>query len=147
LILFFTAEAQRTQSSEEKKMQEPGDGLNDLTSAVISAAIEVHKALGPGFLEQTYAKALAIELFERKIEFATEVPVSLQYKGHSIGEGRLDFLVSKQLIVELKAVDEIHPVHHAQVISYLKATGFTLGLLINFNVDVLKDGIRRIILS
>lgn len=123
-------------------MNEPG--MNELTEQVIGAAIEVHRALGPGFLEATYGKALAIELRYRGISYTQEAPVSLSYRGESVGEGRLDFLVEDKLILELKAVDQLHPIHTAQAISYLKATGYKLALLINFNVPVLKDGIKRI---
>jgi len=125
-------------------MNEPG--MNDLTERVIGAAIAVHRALGPGFLESTYGKALAIELRHIGIEFAQEEPDSMSYRGESIGEGRLDFLVDGKLILELKAVDQLHPIHTAQAISYLKATGYKFALLINFNVPVLKDGIKRIAL-
>lgn len=128
-------------------MQEPDADLDRLAHAVIGAAIDVHRELGPGFLESTYQKALAIELRLRDIRCSTETPVALSYKGHPVGEGRLDLLVESSLIVELKAVDKLHPVHEAQVISYLKATGYKLGLLINFNVPVLKDAIHRMILT
>ena len=125
-------------------MKEPG--MNQLTESVIGAAIEVHRALGPGFLESTYGKALAIELRHRRISFEQEAPIAMSYRGESIGEGRLDFLVEGKLILELKAVDQLHPIHTAQAISYLKATGHKLALLINFNVPVLKDGIKRVVL-
>lgn len=123
-------------------MNEPG--MNELTERVIGAAIAVHRAIGPGFLEATYGKALAIELRHLGIDFVQEAPVSMSYRGESIGEGRLDFLIEGKLILELKAVDQLHPIHTAQAISYLKATGHKLALLINFNVPVLKDGIKRI---
>ena len=128
-------------------MREPGQDLDALAHAVIGAAIEVHRELGPGFLESTYAKALAIELTRRNIQFVQESPIHLSYKGESIGEGRIDLLAEDRLIIELKAVEKIAPIHHAQVMSYLKITQKTLGLLINFNVEVLRDGIKRIILS
>ena len=123
-------------------MNDPG--MNVLTEQVIGSAIEVHRALGPGYLESTYSKALAIELRYRGIPFEKESFVSLNYRGETVGEGRLDFLVQDKLILELKAVDQLHPIHTAQAISYLKATGHKLALLINFNVPVLKDGIKRI---
>ncbi|MFG0247603.1 MAG: GxxExxY protein [Phycisphaeraceae bacterium JB051] len=128
-------------------MIEPGNILNDLTGQVIGVAIEVHKELGPGFQEHTYSKALSIELDIRGIKHQCEAPVSLQYKGQAIGDGRLDFLVEDKLVIELKAIEQLHAVHHSQVLSYLKATRLPLGLLINFNVHMLKDGIQRIILS
>lgn len=120
--------------------------LNALTERVIGAAIEVHRALGPGFLESTYGKALAIELREQDITFIQESPIELRYKNQPVGEGRLDFLVEGCLILELKAVDALHPIHTAQAIAYLKATGHRLALLLNFNSPVLKDGVKRIAL-
>ena len=114
---------------------------------MIGAAIEVHRVLGPGFLESVYEEAFCVELTARRIPFTRQIPAAVTYKGHQVGEHRLDVLVSGQLIVELKAVDELAPIHTAQLISYLKATGRRLGLLINFNVPVLKEGIKRIVLS
>lgn len=128
-------------------MQEPDRELDKLAHEVIGAAIEVHRELGPGFLESTYAKALAVELTRRKIKFVQEASIQLSYKGELIGEGRIDLLVEDRLIVELKAVDKIALIHHVQVMSYLKITKKSLGLLINFNVEVLRDGIKRIILT
>ena len=128
-------------------MQEPDQELDATAHGVIGAAIEVHRELGPGFLESTYAKALAIELGRQNIQFVQEAPIQLFYKGESLGEGRIDLLIENRLIVELKAVERIAPIHQAQVMSYLKITQKTLGLLINFNAEVLRDGIKRIILS
>jgi GxxExxY protein len=128
-------------------MMEPGKELDELANSVIGAAIEVHRCLGPGYLENVYDQALGIELLERKLPFQRQHPISIVYKGQTIGGGRLDLLVSNQLVVELKAVDVLLPVHKAQVISYLKATGLKLGLLINFNVSVLRNGLQRIIYS
>ncbi|MEM9416373.1 MAG: GxxExxY protein [Planctomycetota bacterium] len=128
-------------------MQEPDQELDRLAHDVIGAAIEVHRALGPGYLEATYAKALAIELRIRGIAHSREAPVRLEYKGEPLGEGRLDLLVDSRLVVELKAVESLAPIHEAQVIAYLKATKHELGLLINFNTVVLRDGIKRIILT
>ena len=120
---------------------------SELTGAVIGAAIEVHRVLGPGFLESVYEEALSVELQLRGIPFKRQPVVAVNYKGRLVGEGRLDLLVSNTLIVELKAVENLTPIHEAQVLSYLKMTSHTLALLINFKVRVLKDGIRRIILS
>lgn len=128
-------------------MIEPSEELDQLANQVIGAAIEVHRILGAGFLESVYERALAIELGERGIPFERQKPVKLDYKRQIVGEAKLDFLVGQQLILELKAVEALHPIHHAQVINYLKATGHQLGLLINFNVVQLKSGIKRIILS
>ena len=119
--------------------------MNKLTEAVIGAAIEVHRHLGPGYLEATYEQALCIELNLRGIAFDRQHPIHLIYKGHPVGEGKLDLLVDRRLIVELKAVDVLNHIHEAQVISYLKATGYDLGLLINFNVSTLVDGVKRIV--
>ncbi len=127
--------------------REPTQEVDRLAHAVIGAAIEVHRTLGPGFLESVYEEALCVELELRGIPFARQPIVSVIYKGRAIGEGRIDLLVGGILIVELKAVEELAPIHSAQVISYLKMTSRQLGLLINFNVPVLKDGIKRIILS
>ncbi len=129
----------------EKK--EPSEDIDRLAHDVIGAAIEVHRNLGPGFLESVYEEALCVELGLRGIEFERQLSHGIDYKGHRVGEGRLDLVIGKRLIVELKAVESLAPIHTAQVISYLKATGCQLALLINFNVSVLKEGIRRVILS
>jgi GxxExxY protein len=128
-------------------MREPDQNLDRLAHTVIGAAIDVHREIGPGFLESVYQNALCYELDLRHIRYVSQAPVSVTYKGHSVGEGRIDILVEKRLVVELKAVEAYEAIHHAQVISYLKATNLFLGLLINFNMPILKDGIRRIILS
>jgi GxxExxY protein len=107
----------------------------------------VHRQLGPGFLEAVYEEALAIELSLRDIPFSRQKSVTIHYKTRVAGERRLDLLVADSLIVELKAVNTLAPIHTAQVVAYLKATGIHLGLLINFNSVFLKDGIRRIVLS
>ncbi|HSQ42727.1 MAG TPA: GxxExxY protein [Fibrobacteraceae bacterium] len=120
--------------------------LNLLSQKTIGAAIEVHRHLGPGFLESVYEDALCIELNLQGIRFERQKSISVVYKGFPVGEGRLDLLVENRLIVELKAVEEFHPVHKAQVISYLKSTNLKLGLLINFKVKELRHGIKRIIL-
>jgi GxxExxY protein len=121
------------------------EAVNALTHSVIGAAIEVHRELGPGFLETVYEQAFAVELEVRSIAFQQQCPVHVTYKQRPVGEGRLDFLVNNVLIVELKAVDKLQPIHTAQVISYLKATKLHYGLLINFNVRILTEGIRRIV--
>jgi len=124
---------------------EPEAQLDQVAHAVIGAAIEVHRLLGPGFLEQHYEAALCAELKLRGIYFERQKSIGVDYKGQTIGESRLDLLVEHELIVELKAVDALVPIYTAQLIAYLKMTGKKLGLLMNFNVPVLKDGIRRII--
>jgi GxxExxY protein len=124
-----------------------GEEISQLSGAVIGAAIEVHPLLGSGFLESVYEEALSVELQLRRIPFIRQPIVAVSYKGQQVGEGRLDLLVSNTLIVELKAVENLAPIHEAQVLSYLKMTGHPLALLMNFNVPILKNGIRRIILS
>lgn len=133
--------------AKEGERHEPGERIDALATLVIGAAIEVHRALGPGFLEGVYRDALAVELRLRAVPFECEKRVATQYKGHSVGEGRLDLLVGSCLVVELKTVDLLAPIHTAQVLSYLKTLRLPLGLLINFNVPVLKHGIKRVILS
>lgn len=113
---------------------------------VIGAAIEVHRTLGPGFLESVYEEALAVEFALRGIEFRRQHAFALDYKGHPVGEGRLDFLVADRLVVELKAVDQIAGIHRAQLLSYLKALRLPLGLLLNLKAETLRDGIVRIVL-
>lgn len=119
--------------------------INYLTKRVIGAAMEVHSLLGPGYLESAYEQALAIELQSRKIPFERQKVFNLDYKGECIGEGRMDFYVDYILVVELKAVDTLLPVHAAQVISYLKAMDREVGLLLNFHTETFKKGIRRIL--
>ncbi|MCC7204387.1 MAG: GxxExxY protein, partial [Phycisphaeraceae bacterium] len=102
--------------------------------------------LGPGYLEVIYEKAMAVEMSLRGLAFSQQVPIELRYKGQPVGEGRLDLLVDSQVIVELKAVESLATIHQAQLLSYLRATGLRLGLLLNFNVPVLRDGIMRVVL-
>ncbi|BAY11939.1 GxxExxY protein [Calothrix sp. NIES-2098] len=132
---------------DERRMKQLSEGVERLAYRVIGAAIEVHQILGPGFLEEVYHKALREEFRIRRIPHESEHSVKVSYKGCPVGEGRLDFLVADFLIVELKAVQNLTPIHEAQVLSYLKMTKYPLALLINFNVPLLKDGIKRIILS
>jgi GxxExxY protein len=126
---------------------EPAPALDGLAKAVVDSAFEVHRTLGPGFLESVYEEAMAIELKARGIPFERQKPISVTYKDRPVGEGRLDLLVASQLLIELKAVETLAPIHKAQVISYLKATRLQLGLLINFNVPVLRSGIQRVVVS
>ena len=130
---------------DEEIRPEPDAELDALAHAVIGAAIEVHQTLGPGLDEALYQAALCIELRLRGIDYAKQVIVEVEYKGEPIGEKRLDLLVGGRLIVELKAVESIAPLHKAQVLTYEKITRLRLGILINFNCTLLKDGIRRII--
>ena len=118
-----------------------------LTRKVIGCAIEVHKALGPGLLESVYEKCLAIELEDSNIKYETEKGIAVQYKGKGLDCGfRADFVIEDELIVELKAADKILPIHEAQLLTYMKLANIKTGLLINFNVMLLKDGIKRFVL-
>ena len=120
--------------------------LDELSYKVIGCAIEVHRTLGPGLLESVYEKALLHELTLNNIPVRSQVAVKANYKGLDVGEGlRLDLLVDEQLIVELKSVDDFKPVHHKQLLTYLKLMNKQVGLLINFNVCNLTDGVKRIV--
>lgn len=120
--------------------------LNKITEKIIGCAIEVHRILGPGLLESIYESALCYEFDENNIKYARQQAVPILYKERELGECRLDLLVENEIIVELKAVDRMEPLFKAQLLTYLRITGKKLGLLINFNVPVLKKGIKRIIL-
>ena len=123
----------------------PG-GRNDLTSMVIGAAIEVHKECGPGLLESVYTECLAYELADRGLEVERGTAIPLTYRGRSLSTRfYLDLRVNRAVIVEVKSVSALAPVHTAQVLTYLKLTNCHVGLLINFNVPLLKDGIARVI--
>jgi GxxExxY protein len=119
----------------------------ETTEKIIGAALEVHRALGPGLLESTYQLCLAREFFLRNVVYAEQIPIPVVYKGVRLDCGyRIDFMVEDKVIVELKAVGMVLPVHEAQLLTYLKLTGLNVGLLINFNVPVLRQGIVRRVL-
>jgi GxxExxY protein len=122
------------------------DELNKITEAIIGAAIEVHRNLGPGLLESAYRECLRYELLQRGYEVLQEVPLPLIYKGMKLDCGyRLDILVNDAVIVEIKSVESLAPIHEAQLLSYLKISGGKIGLLLNFNVKMLKHGgIKRL---
>lgn len=120
--------------------------FNRITSEIIGSAIEVHRILGPGLLESTYLPCLQFELSERKLRFVTGRAVPVVYKGMPLNTAyRIDLMVEDQVIVELKSVEHLLPVHQAQVLTYLSLTGCPAGLLINFNVPKLTDGVKRLI--
>jgi len=122
--------------------------LNGLSQRVIGRCIEVHRELGPGLLESAYEAALAHELSLAGIQFQTQIDMPLEYKGINLDCGyRLDFLIEGELIVELKAVQEVLPIHLAQLLTYLKLNDKPLGLLVNFHVPLLKDGIHRVVIG
>jgi len=116
-----------------------------IAHAVIGAAIEVHRLLGPGFLEKIYERAIVHELGSRGFMVQPQREILVPYKEILISGQQLDLLVDERVIIELKAVDKLLPIHDAQLISYLKATGLRLGLLLNFNVKMMKDGIKRLV--
>jgi GxxExxY protein len=120
--------------------------LKAITEKIISSAIEVHSTLGPGLLENIYEEALAYEFELRSIRYEKQKEIGLKYKDRDIGKHRIDFLVEDQVVVELKAVGTMHKIYEAQLLTYLKAMGRKVGLLINFNVEMLKDGIKRMIM-
>jgi GxxExxY protein len=122
------------------------ESLNQVTGSIIGAAIDVHRALGPGLLESAYEACLAFELAQRGLKIEQQKPLPLVYKEVKLDCGyRVDLLVDQMVIVEVKAVDHLAPIHQAQLLSYLKLSGCEVGLLINFNVKVLKQGICRLI--
>jgi GxxExxY protein len=121
------------------------DDINNLTGEVIGAAIEVHRVLGPGLLENVYEQCLCRELTLRNMPIEIQKALAVNYKGVELDCGyRLDIVVPDKLIIELKACESLLPIHEAQLLTYLKLTGIQFGLLINFNVPLLKDGIKRI---
>lgn len=126
-----------------------GDGgqFGEVSTAVIGAAIEVHRDLGPGLLESIYESCLCRELERKSVYFQRQVAVPVRYKGEELDcDYRFDLVVEKSLIVEIKSVEKFAPVHSAQMLTYLKISGIKTGLLINFNTPVLKDGLRRFVL-
>jgi GxxExxY protein len=118
---------------------------DELTQRIIACAIEVHRHLGPGLLESVYEGALCVELSEAGLGFARQSSLPVLYKGHPVGDLRLDLLVAGSVIVEVKSVERLDPVFGAQVLSYMRLSGMHVGLLINFNSRLLKDGIRRFV--
>lgn len=128
-------------------LPEPCVRLDDLARRVIGAAIEVHRLLGPGFLEAVYEEAISVEFRLRGLGFERQPAIGVTYKGHAVGAGRPDFIVGEKLVVEIKAVKQLLPVHDAQVISYLKAHKTALGLLLNFRESTMRRGIKRVVSS
>ena len=119
---------------------------NALSNAVVGACVEVHRALGPGLLESVYEECLCRELSLTGVEFERQRSIPIQYKGVSLDVGyRLDLVIADLLVVEIKSVEALLPIHQAQLLTYLKLTGITLGLLANFNVLMMRQGIRRIV--
>jgi GxxExxY protein len=121
--------------------------VQDVAREVVDAALVVHRKLGPGLMERVYEQCLLHELMKRRLHVERQLEIPISYDGMQLDMGlRLDLLVSRCLIVELKSVEDVLPIHKAQLLTYLKLTGYRLGLLINFNVPLLKNGIKRVIL-
>jgi GxxExxY protein len=136
IMNFYEFRAQKNEADPE---------LDQLTEKIIGACIEVHKELGPGLTENFYQEALCRELDLRGISYQKQVPISVMYKGAQIGKTRLDLIVAGQVILELKSCEALNAVHRAQLICYLQVTRLKVGLLVNFNVAMLRDGIKRVV--
>lgn len=120
--------------------------INEITGAIVNSAMKVHSLLGPGLLESAYQACLAYELRNRSFEVATEVPLPVVYEGKKLEVGyRIDLVVQHQVVVEVKSVDALHPIHEAQLLSYIRLSGMNVGLLVNFNVLHLRNGIKRMV--
>lgn len=144
-----TAEPQRRKGAKEDAQRiEPSPELERVMREIVDSAISVHRTLGPGLLESVYERCLAYELKIRGLAVAQQVPAPIKYKDLVIEAGlRMDMLVSDEVIVEIKAVERLLPLHEAQLLTYLKVTGKQIGLLINFNTPHLRDGLRRLVNS
>lgn len=124
-----------------------GGRWDQLSQRVIGLAIEVHKGLGPGLIESAYEHCLCLELDMAGLQFGRQVPVQVEYKGRKVGEPyKIDVIVEDRLLLELKSVDKLGPIHQAQILTYMRLSGIRTGLLVNFNVTLLKDGIKRFVL-
>jgi GxxExxY protein len=122
--------------------------INSITDKIIGAAIKVHSVLGPGLLESMYEKCMALELTKTELHFECQAPIHVIYDGKKVGHGYyVDILVEQSVVVEIKTVDRFHPIHTAQILSYLKLMGCKVGLLINFHVYSLPQGIKRVVLQ
>ena len=120
--------------------------VNQITGAIVNSAMKVHSTLGPGLLESAYQACLAHELRDRGLDVAVEVPLPVVYEGHKLEVGyRIDLVVEGRVVVEVKSVETIHPIHEAQLLSYMRLSGMGVGLLINFNVLCLRNGIKRMV--
>jgi GxxExxY protein len=146
LLLFGERPKSNKPKPSRQKTKEQIMDINQLSSKIIGSAIEVHKALGPGLLESSYQKCLCHELCLRRIAFENEKPLPLVYKGEKLDCAyQMDLVVEDAIIVELKSCEKLEPIHEAQLLTYLKLSDLTLGLLLNFNVPVMRDGIKRIV--
>jgi GxxExxY protein len=121
--------------------------LDHLTERIIGACIEVHRELGPGLTENLYEEAVCHEFDLRQLRYERQVPVPVLYKGKRLGDTRVDLIVERKVIVELKACESLNPVHRGQIICYLRLKKLAVGLLVNFNVAILRDGVKRVVLT
>jgi GxxExxY protein len=138
----------RRDAEEGAERTEPLPELNYVTGEIVDGAISVHRALGPGLLESVYERCLAYELKNRGFDIVLQAPASIKYKELIIEGGfRMDMVVNNRVVVEIKSVERLLPLHEAQLLTYLKITGVQVGLLINFNTMQLKDGLRRLVNS
>jgi GxxExxY protein len=136
----------KPQSPQRNSLRSPNKYPHkEITERIISCAIKIHSVLGPGLLENLYEEAMEIEFKHRGIKYIRQKELEIRYQGQSIGKQRLDYLIEDKVILELKSVESINSIHFAQLLTYLKAENVKVGLLINFNVDRLKHGIKRII--
>lgn len=120
--------------------------INEITGAIVNSAMKIHSLLGPGLLESAYQACLTHELRSRGLEVATQVALPVVYEGHKLEVGyRIDLVVEHKVVVEVKSVDAIHPIHQAQLLSYMRLSEIPVGLLINFNVLHMRDGIKRMV--
>lgn len=127
-----------------RKYNDMPDDVERLASVVVDSVFQVHQTLGPGYVEKIYEDCLLIEFEDRGLSVVRQYPINFHYKGRAIPSCfRLDMVIENKIILELKAVDKIHPVHGAQIYSYLKSSGLPLGFLVNFNVPLIRDGIKR----
>ena len=134
-------------SFSSKEGAEVKQSMNEITEKIIGAAIAVHKELGPGLLESAYEACLVYELVQSGLKVESQKSLPVSYRGVKVDCGyRIDLLVEDQIILELKSIEKLEPIHEAQILSYLKLSGYKIGLLINFNVSLLKNGIRRFVL-
>lgn len=136
---------QLRQDAEAPKRQEPSAEVDELARRVIGCAIEVHKELGPGFPESVYEEAMCVALIDAGIGFERQPAINVFFRERLVGQGKIDLWIERKLVVELKAVEEIHPKHKAQAKAYLVATGCELALLMNFHEATLRDGITRVV--
>ena len=123
------------------------EGNTDITDKILGCAIEVHRVLGPGLPEAACESAICIELQVRGISFVRQRGISVHYKGHHISEYRPDLIVANQVVVEVKSIERFAPVHHAQMLTYLRVASLKVGLILNFNSATMKEGTRRVVLN